>query len=257
MLISSFVFGFSLSWLSCWRLVEHFKMNYVRPLLLLFTICSHVTIKWDLHFVDHYDLHLYPFLQVGTLTTLGKLSLMLDGDHFVLVSRSESSNIETSNSEYLWSEKKRRSPIDLYHAVILVMFPVFNMKANINSAWRQTIISSSLSLGTMSWNGVRWPHRDEGHRSFFYNVTVFANPGWTNGKPWMQIQNRSLLFVNIYRNIQTLCWYFCFLQKMLNLGKTSVNTIEWPTQHRSAFWRSQPKTVSFVGLWFCCSQTEQ
>ncbi|XP_033641419.1 cystathionine beta-synthase-like protein [Asterias rubens] len=38
--------------------------------------------------------------KVGILTTLGKLSLMLDGDHFVLVSRSESSNIETSNNGY-------------------------------------------------------------------------------------------------------------------------------------------------------------
>ena len=55
--------------------------------------------------------------------------------------------------------------IDLYHAfTILVnycfMFPRINMNANIHCAWHRTSISSSLSLLTMSWNGVksRWPH---------------------------------------------------------------------------------------------------
>ena len=43
-------------------------------------------------------------------------------------------------------------------------FPITVMSANICCPWHQTIISSSLSLVTMSWNGVksRWPHRDKG-----------------------------------------------------------------------------------------------
>ena len=57
-------------------------------------------------------------------------------------------------------------PIDICHAVtILVMFPVSItvMNANIHCAnMAPDYFSSILNLVTMSWNGVKCPHREKG-----------------------------------------------------------------------------------------------
>ena len=89
------------------------------------------------------------------------------------INPSPDSQVQSDQSQGSWSfsdqpliihETKQKTVIALSSSGSWSLFPITVMNGTIRCAWHQTIFSASLSLATMSWNGVksRWPHRDKG-----------------------------------------------------------------------------------------------